>query len=74
MRHIPVKNLIKCKVQQNEEGLNDLLADAFFLFIFFTVSFSLSEVCFGLTAGNYGTVTWKGEPGMCSSPHFTARM
>lgn len=34
MRHIPVKNLIKCKVQQNEEGLNDLLADAFFLFFY----------------------------------------
>lgn len=45
MRHIPVENLIKCKVQQNEEGLNDSLADAFFLFLFFySVFLSLRSV------------------------------
>ncbi len=55
MRHIPVKNLIK--VQQNEEGL----------LVVFVVSFSVRR-CFWLTAGNYGTVTWRGSLGCVHLP------
>lgn len=28
----------------------------------------------GVTTVLHGTVTWKGEPGMWSSPHLTTRM